>query len=1025
MARCDVVIITIREDENLAVLSRLPNREFLPGRNRTYTVAKLRNSDGGEYSVAIVRTPEQGQNAAHDTARDAIEDLDPRWLMVVGIAGAMPDREFTLGDVIVGSRLHDFTVGAYIEGAPPEVANQGGPMTKEVQDLVALIPALGEKLSGWESAAALRVPRPSVSVSAANLYGNKSWKTKTKSTLAFHFETAGHRSHPIATTRAIASSGYLIKDTQIASTWRTASRDVMAVEMELAGVYAAAQRRAKEYSIIAVRGISDIVGFKREPEWTAYACQAAASFCISLLQHVPAHFLQQPSRGPTPSALSSVTPDAAIVNVRSNVPALPNIALVGRENDLEQMLALLGDPRKERVLVLHGHSGTGKSELAKEFARRHAGQYPGGMFVLDASSGALGLEFARIGETLLDLEFPNLSLPLKGEKVFGSLGVAPILLVYDNANSIESLSDWLPRAGRACHVLITTVQDRWDNWLSLEVKPLSLKDSLKLIEQLGGQDVAARYALASFAGGLPIQICSAAVTLARDQRRGNLPSTQFLLAPEADRSFRLVYENLEEHVRLLLHSAAFLNTQRLARVELFGHFRAAIAWNDAEFKKALDGCFDLHLLEGGSELKMHQLFAHFLQKIPLAQAQAELLKKVRTAQAERLIELAREVGDHPNRTDLASTLITFPLAPTAWSEAGVTIDIDDGEIVGSALYEIGRFDDARTWFERAVAAREKGDVDGAMNHHSLSSSLYRVGHCLIRTGKYAEAQSWFERAVAIAERGDVNSLADHQAHGARLHHVGVCLFQTGKYAEARGWFERAVAESEEGDAMSRVNHEGLSNSLHYVGACLWETNKFPEAQDWFERAVAEAEKGDVHGRVDHDSLGRSLGYVGNCLAAVGKYRKALPWFERAIAAKEKGDVHGRVDHDSLSVSLSQVGNCLLEEGKYAEAQEWYERAVADGEKGDVHGRINHEGLGINLRQLGYCLSLKENYAGAQSWYERAVEAHRKGDIFGQVDHASLAESLTAGAECLRKLGKAKEADAWEKEAAELELSADS
>jgi hypothetical protein len=84
MSRCDVVIITIREDENLAVLNRLPNREFLPGRNRTYTVVKVGNIDGSEYSVAVVRTPEQGQNAAHDTARDAIEDLDPRWLMVVG-----------------------------------------------------------------------------------------------------------------------------------------------------------------------------------------------------------------------------------------------------------------------------------------------------------------------------------------------------------------------------------------------------------------------------------------------------------------------------------------------------------------------------------------------------------------------------------------------------------------------------------------------------------------------------------------------------------------------------------------------------------------------------------------------------------------------------------------------------------------------------------------------------------------------------------------------------------------------------
>lgn len=928
MARCDVVIITIREDENLAVLNRLPNPDFLPCQNRTYTVAKVKNRNGGEYSVAVIRIPEQGQNAAQDTARDAIEDLHPRWLMLVGIAGAMPDREFTLGDVIVGSRLHDFTVGAYIEGAMPEVANQGGPMTKEVQDLVALIPALGEKLSGWESAPALRVPRPSVTVSAANLYGNKSWKTKTKSALAFHFETTGHRSHPIATTRAIASSGYLIKDTQIASTWRTASRDVMAVEMELAGVYAAAQRRAKEYSIIAVRGISDVVGFKREPEWTAYACEAAASFCISLLQNVPGHFLgdvPQPSEGSPPSSSATHAP---IVNVRSNVPAQPNIALVGRENDLTQMATLLGDPRTARVLVLHGHSGTGKSELAKEFARRHAGRYPGGMFVLDASSGALALEFARIGKTLLGMEFPaDMSLPEQGDKVFFSLGVTPLLMIYDNVNSLESIVRWLPPAGRACHVLITTVQDRWDGWLSWKVDPLSRKDALKLIEQCGVHNLGARNALAGFAEGLPVQICSAALALARDERRGNPPSTKFLLASEADRSFRLVYDHLEQPVRLLLHSAAFLNPQRIGRVELLSHLQKALSWSEAQFQKALDSCFDLHLLEGTAELKMHQLFAGFLQTITLEQAQAELLKKIRVVQAERLKELGREVAKQPNRTDLASTLITFPLTPTAWVEYGSPIAFGEGETIGDALCEIGRFDEARPWFERAVATKEKGDTDGRIDHESLSASFHRVGFCLSETGNHAEALSWYKRAVAESEKGHVNGRVDHDGLGRSLHLVGVCLSRAGKYGEARAWFERAITEKKKGNQHNQVDHDSLSRSLHHIGACLLVMGKDSEAQLWYEHAVAEAEKGDVHGRVNHESLGRSLHSVGFRLSHTGKYAEPLSWYERAVAAKRKGDIFGRVDRKSLAGSLKAGAECLRELGKDTEAEAWAKEAA--------------------------------------------------------------------------------------------------
>lgn len=283
------VVITIREDENRAVLMRLPDKKIVSGHNRTYTIGNVQNRHGERYSVAVIRTPEQGPNAAQDTTRDAIEDLDPTWIMVVGIAGAMPDSEFTLGDVIVGTRLHDFTVGAYIEGAPPEFINQGGPMTKKVQDLVALLPSLEHDLAGWEIDD--NISRPGVKLSEANFYGDASWQRKTKASLEFHFRKPGHRTVPIATTRAIASSGFLIKDTKILDVWKKSARDLMAVEMELTGVYAAAKRRNKEYPVIAIRGISDIVGFRRATEWTSYACQTAGSFCFSVLRNMPAHFM--------------------------------------------------------------------------------------------------------------------------------------------------------------------------------------------------------------------------------------------------------------------------------------------------------------------------------------------------------------------------------------------------------------------------------------------------------------------------------------------------------------------------------------------------------------------------------------------------------------------------------------------------------------------------------------------------------------------------------------------------------------
>ena len=286
----DVAAITIREDEYRALSSRLDGRSIVPGPNRTYTIGKVKRSNGPDCTLAVVRMTEQGPGQAQDTARDVIEDLHPRWLALVGIGGGLPDSEFTLGDVIIATRLHDFTVGAYLQDSAQQFTNMGGPMTKLVQDLAGLLPGLDSQIAGWETESALGVSRPQVSLEDTNFYGSTEWISKARGSLERVFGSNG-RAAPIATARSIASSGFLIKDADLVELWRNQARDVAAVEMELAGIYHAARRMDKEYPILAVRGLSDIVGFKREPGWTAYACNSAASFFLALLREMPQHYL--------------------------------------------------------------------------------------------------------------------------------------------------------------------------------------------------------------------------------------------------------------------------------------------------------------------------------------------------------------------------------------------------------------------------------------------------------------------------------------------------------------------------------------------------------------------------------------------------------------------------------------------------------------------------------------------------------------------------------------------------------------
>jgi tetratricopeptide (TPR) repeat protein/predicted phosphodiesterase len=729
---------------------------------------------------------------------------------------------------------------------------------------------------------------------------------------------------------------------------------------------------------------------------------------------------RKPAEQPTPTPPQQ----SSTAQFRSNVQPRHNLPFVGRKGLLEQMTVVFADTSAEAALVLHGPPGVGKSELAREYARVHRQRYPGGTFLIRAGSGGEAVDLAHVGKVQLGLEFPSdLSIQEQAERTLLSLGSSPVLLIYDNAASEEGVTPWLPPAGIPCHVVATTNSERWSpRWQLLEVPHLPDTESLNLVEEVGGKQVAARFGeeLVRIAGGLPVQLVPAATALAYEARRGRLDTARPDIVQQARDSFRVPYESLGDAERLLLHSAAFLNIQRIIRSELFNALATGVGWSEDEFRARLDACLDLHVLEGGEELRMHQLFASFLNSASVTSKFTEDLHHVRVAQRDRLLEIARELADNPVQTDLATVLNGFRLRPNDWVGERVELSANDGEIVGNALSVIGKFYDARPWYDRAVEEKQKGDDHGRVDHVSLARSLHQVGYCLTNLGKYGEARPWFEHAVKEVQQGDRDGQVNHERLGISLYQVGYCLSSVRKFEEARPWYERAVEERQQGDMRGRVNHDGLGISLHQVGYCLSSVRKFGEAQPWYERAVEEIRQGDVRGRVNHLRVGISLHQVGTCLLSIGKYEEALPWYERAVEEVRQGDVHGRVNHASLGKSLNQIGNCLARLGKHEEARLWFERAVEELQQGDVHGRVDHESLGSGFHGIGMSLSRAGEHGKAVLWFECAVEESRKGDIFGRIDKASLRISLQALAGCLRKLGRADEAQRWEDEAAKLE-----
>jgi nucleoside phosphorylase len=295
LGQVDFALITIRDDEYKAALDRFPTEVIARGHS-DYSIAHVDSVDGGIYHVAVVRCVSQGNIKAEKVAGELIRDLQPRWIITVGIAGGVPDRGFTLGDVIISNHIHNFTVSARKMGGETTFSATGGPVHGEVERVIAALRSRPDLIdSFWGKPVGCERPllserRDSIVARAKAARVGKQklaefadYEKKLEESLELHFVQHG-REGPVFDVRPVASSDTLMKDVEIVLHWLNTGRHIAAIEMESAGVYEAARGLHSDNPMVTIRGVSDIVGLPRDERWTEYACHSAAAFAYSLIK---------------------------------------------------------------------------------------------------------------------------------------------------------------------------------------------------------------------------------------------------------------------------------------------------------------------------------------------------------------------------------------------------------------------------------------------------------------------------------------------------------------------------------------------------------------------------------------------------------------------------------------------------------------------------------------------------------------------------------------------------------------------
>ncbi len=281
----DIGIITIKPEEFSAITDRLGDWDTFNEYKHQYICKSITTINGHQYKVAVARCLEPGTGYAQSLATDMIEELNPSWLFLVGIAGGVPAPEYSLGDVLLCTRLHDFSVCCIKEDGTTSFAVSGGPIHPIARKLLEVLPAYAGQLESheWNSLEGLHEVRPTIDFDSPSftesLYGDERWQHDVIDSLKRNFSESRKPKYCLG---AAGSSDRLVKSTSLLGIWLNCARGLTTVEMELAGVYHSAEK--ENIPILAIRSLSDIVGYKRSPEWTQFACESAASFAVCLIQ---------------------------------------------------------------------------------------------------------------------------------------------------------------------------------------------------------------------------------------------------------------------------------------------------------------------------------------------------------------------------------------------------------------------------------------------------------------------------------------------------------------------------------------------------------------------------------------------------------------------------------------------------------------------------------------------------------------------------------------------------------------------
>ena len=722
-----------------------------------------------------------------------------------------------------------------------------------------------------------------------------------------------------------------------------------------------------------------------------------------------------------------------------NIPYLRTPYFTGREDLLRQLhdnltrnkAAALTQAQQppsqqasQQAQAILGLGGIGKTQTAIEYAYRHQGEYRYILWTNAATLDTLIASFIELASLL--------KLPERDEKD-QRIVVAAVrdwfathngwLAIFDNADDLALVEDYLPPGGRGHLLLTTRAQAPGALAQGLEVEKMDEHEGMLLLlrrvrvldtdaplEQAAPADREAATAVMRELDGLPLALDQAGAYIEETQcsitsyleqyrhrharllqRRGGTGKQH----PEpVATTWSLSFQKVEERDPIaaeLLRFFAFLASDAIPEQLIIdgaselGPALSPLADDPSLLDEAIATLLRYSLVKRKREegtISVHRLVQTILRESMDEPAQREW-----TERAVRAVnEAFPDVMDYrnwslirlflPHAQTCAESLHRWKLE---FREAGRLCNI-----VGIYLEDHARYAEAEKFKKRALAIYEK-ILD--LEDPELATTLNNLAHLYTNQGQYEQAEPLFQRAIAIGEKA---LGPEHPDLATRLNNLANLYKERGQYEQAEPLYQRAVAI---GEKTLGPEHPDLAIWLNNLANLYADQGHYKQAEPLYQRALAISEK--TLGP-EHPSVAIRLNNLAMLYGDQGKYEQAESVYLRAIAIGEK--TLGP-EHPDLATRLNNLASLYWRQGKYEQVEQLMHRVISIDEK--ALGP-EHPGLATDLNNLAILYEKQGKYEQAEPLYLRAIAIREK--VFGP-EHSFTMKVRKYYEDFLRKRGE--------------------